>query len=352
MKNRISLLILIFTIISMMMTGCKMLPQKEVIKAAPVLKEYEPQTYKLVTVEKGTVALEKDIDCTYAQMMEEDLSFNLTGVMVSHIYYSAGDSVKKGDLLAELNIDSLEEELGEAEYNIGEMNLLISQNKELSDLEIKKQKLVSEQSGLSKDDAKEAADAIKSKYDAIIESYKDSLFIAETQKASVSKKIENHRIYAGMDGTISYIKQTSISVKNDVIIKIIDDNQSAFVAPADDTSYFTEGEEVTVVTADNSYDAIVHLPTGKDGSMYFQLKIPDLNIDIGEKGSVHLELEKHENTLYLPARVVHKAGDSYYVYYVDETGVQNMKTVEVGIENEDNIEITNGLDNGEAVIDK
>ncbi len=54
--------------------------------------------------------------------------------------------------------------------------------------------------------------------------------------------------------------------------------------------------------------------------------------------------------MYLPDSAVNKMGDSYIVYYEDENGLKSAKEVTVGLKAENKIEITSGLEFGDAVI--
>ena len=61
-------------------------------------------------------------------------------------------------------------------------------------------------------------------------------------------------------------------------------------------------------------------------------------------------IEEHNDVLYLPDSAVNKMGDSYIVYYEDENGLKSAKEVTVGLKAENKIEITSGLEFGDAVI--
>jgi macrolide-specific efflux system membrane fusion protein len=344
----------IVIISSQLLTGCGLLPQEGESQIAPVLATYEADNSDFVYVDRGDIVLEKKIKCTYSQLSETDLSFPITGKTIDKVYFSAGESVKKGDLLAQLKIGDIDKDIDTANYSVGRFHLLLSQTKELMNLDIAKQQIISQGSDLSKKEASIASDSIKKQYEASIQSYEDSLHIAEMELASLNDKKETYRIYATMDGTLSFVKKNmegSTSKKGDTVFTIIDSSSGAFRTETDDTSIFTEGNEITVTTESNSYQAVTSL-SKEAGVVYFKLVTPDYELKFGDSGTIQLILDQSQDVLYLPSAIVHKMNNSYYVYYLDETGVQNMKPVEIGLIGDEKVEITSGLEYEEAVINR
>lgn len=340
---------------SQLLTGCGLLAQKEEPRLAPVLKSYEAENYNMVYVDRGDIILSEKIYCTYSQLNEEALSFSLTGKTIEEVFYSTGDSVKKGDLLAELEFGNIDNEIGNLEYTTGKSKLLLSQIQELIDLEITKQQIISTGSHLTNEDSKKAISSIKKPYESSTQSYQDSLYIEEMKLTALREKKKIYRIYAGMDGTLSYVKGDlagSQSKKDEVIFNIIDSTSGAFRAESEYALSFKKGDEVTVYTNKSSYEAIA-APSKEDKKViYFQLVTPDLELEIGDKGNVQLTLEEQTDILFLPGTSVQKMDHSNYVYYLDETGVQNIKLVKTGLEGDGKVEIISGLEYGEAVIKK
>ncbi|MBE3553873.1 MAG: hypothetical protein IMW85_02515 [Thermicanus sp.] len=75
----------------------------------------------------------------------------------------------------------------------------------------------------------------------------------------------------------------------------------------------------------------------------------------GMTGEAVITVQEKQGVLYVPIEAVQKRGDQYMVITAsgnarNTEGNIQMKQVEVGISNEDYIEITNGLSEGEEVI--
>jgi membrane fusion protein, macrolide-specific efflux system len=341
--------------VSQLLTGCGVLPEKEEPKLSPILKEVETQDYNYVYVEQGDIVLKETIYCTYSQLNEESLSFPFTGKTIKNVYYSTGDTVKKGDLLAELDLGSTESDIKNLEYSIGKTNLLLSQAKELMSLDIEKQQIIAKDLLLSEGERKQAISNVKNQYNQTINSYEDSLYISNMKLESLKEKCKSYRLYASMDGTLSYVKKNlegSQTTKDDVLFTIIDNSTGAFKAETEFADKFKEGEEVIVTKNNIKYPVKVMHSSTEENVVYFNLITPDLQLDIGNNGYVDLILDERLDTLYLPSSVIYKMNDSYYVYYIDETGVQNIKTVEIGIQGDGKVEILSGLNYNDAVIKK
>lgn len=341
--------------ISQILTGCGILPEKEELKLSPILNEVESQDYNFVYVEQGDIVLKETIYCTYSQLNEESLSFPFTGKTIKNVYYSTGDTVKKGDLLAELDLGSTESDIKNLEYTIGKTNLLLSQTKELMSLDIKKQQIIAKDTLLSVDETTKAVQAVKNQYQQTINSFEDSLYINNMKLEALKEKCKSYRLYANMDGTLSYVKKNlegTQTTKDDVLFTIIDNSTGAFKAETEFADKFIEGEETIVTKSNVKYPVKVVHSKNETNVIYFELITPDLQLDIGNNGYVDLILDERLDTLYLPSSVIYKMNDSYYVYYIDETGVQNIKTVEIGIESDGKVEILSGLNYNDTVIKK
>jgi len=171
------------------------------------------------------------------------------------------------------------------------------------------------------------------------------------------KEKEDSIIYAGMDGTVSYVKsqlEGSISVKDETAIKVIDSSECAFrLEDPEGSNYYLEGDKVTIVNSIDSkkiYETTV-LPKGEEeGIIYFQLDSPDFELSVGSRGTTTVVLEERKDVLALPSIAVHKTDEYYYVYYIDDNGIRSIKEIEIGLIGDDLIEITDGLALDDVVV--
>jgi len=99
------LLIIMFVII--FTSSCSFIPREEEVLAPP-LKEPPKITYDYIELKRGTI--EEKVQCTgyFVSVNQKDLSFKNQSGRLKGIYVKLGDKVKKGDLLAELFNENLE----------------------------------------------------------------------------------------------------------------------------------------------------------------------------------------------------------------------------------------------------
>ena len=85
-------------------TGCALLPQEEHLPDAPVLRAFTGEQHTLIAVARGDIVREEAITCSYDASQQELLSFPVGGEKIAELYIRPGSQVKKGQLLAELDV--------------------------------------------------------------------------------------------------------------------------------------------------------------------------------------------------------------------------------------------------------
>mgnify|MGYP003310705312 CR=1 FL=1 len=86
----------------------------------------EESIYTLAVVAVNNVVKTDKIRCTYRQVNDEELSFQVSGKNVETLYVTTGDMVKKGQLLVELTGCNRDDEVEQLEYQIKRNELLLS----------------------------------------------------------------------------------------------------------------------------------------------------------------------------------------------------------------------------------
>ena len=323
---------------------------------------------KLDVVRRGDVTNYAEINCNYRQLDESNLAFATGGERIYRVYTEKGCEVKKGDLLVELDVRSMEDAIKDLEYDLTYQKLMLDQIKEKRefDLAARNQRFQLRLGELS--DAEQIAEeqkiynndveTIKSSYRTQTEDANDQTSILQNRLDTYKQKISNGRLYATMDGVVTFVKddlQGSICEKDEKIITIIDNSQCAFITT--DMKYkdcFKEDTPVKIKTgvgdAAVEYEAYPSNMKEWKEEMVFKLSGNFLDLEIGTRGKINLELETSKDTLLLSKRAVHKAEDKYYVYVEDQEGFQTIKYVEIGLGNSENIEILSGLNEGDFVI--
>lgn len=126
--------VLAAVIFSFLLSACSLLP-KEAEVLAPPIQEPQKVTYETIEVKKGTI--EKKIRCTgyFKSVIQKYLFFQSRGGRLKEIYVKQGDQVKKGDLIAELDTDSITNDIALQQIQMKKSQINYDRLKTQSDLE-------------------------------------------------------------------------------------------------------------------------------------------------------------------------------------------------------------------------
>ena len=355
--------------ISLFFSACSLLPAEEELPQAPILYQQEEVFYETVTVSRGNLALEKVFSSTYQPAQEEKLAFPFNGQAIGSIYVQRGDTVKAGDLVAELDNTWLRGQVDSQKRVIASLELQISQARD--NLAVLNRKLEILRSGAETEPERYAAEmaAVRTRIGNLnddIDYLRSLLSIEGTRLEELQDELRSRQLYAGFDGTVRYILDTgggtAYSRKDQAVCILADYSNSAFVGTYEE-NVFTEGQYVNLVYNRADHEAVVsrvvveEIP-GKDPedppqtavTVYFTLTTPDATISVDTRGTVRAVVDSRENVLLLPEVCVHNPDGAAYVYYLDSEGLRQAREVTVGLEANGMIEILSGLTEGEAVL--
>lgn len=329
-----------------------------------VEQEEEPIAYTLGTVSIGDVEKTLRLRCVYQQLHDEDVSFQVSGKIISKVYVKEGDIVKKGQLLAELSGGSLQDEIDRLEYQIDRNNLLLEQTLADKQNEIDLQNLHFElwtkQSWDDVVNLREALATIEKNYKYTIEDYQDAIALDQKQLQSLKAEASQSYLYAGMSGTISYIMddlEGSTCAKDKVIMKIIDSSECLFaVEQPEYATYFTDGIGVELNinsgSASGNYTVYPYQKKNWTDKLLFSLsdesEIP--TIEVGTTGMLRMVLEQKSQVLTVPLTAVHTADGKDYVYILGENNLREVQWITTGLYGDDTVEVIDGLSEGDTVI--
>lgn len=352
MKKILLLLLAVF----LMLSGCGVFPQEQSYQSAPTIPPYTHEEWKFAYAHRGDMVLTESVICTYSPAQTETLSFSVSGLLYDEIFVAAGDSVKKGQLLAQLDISAVQQEIEQCQLALKKVELQMKALEENRALELQRQKL------LNADEA--AIRQINDRYDLQKQALQDEEDIARMQLEECDEKIRARQLYAKIDGTVTYvrnIKPGDRSAAGERVIAIEDSVSSVFQAESKNWSKVLPGEEY-VITVKNETFAVVAVSEqelgipetpkkeGVSATVYLRLKDAALQLEEGDRGMLELVLDTRENVLMVPETAVVKAKGKTIVYYQDENGLKVYKTVEIGLTANGMTEIVSGLTEGERVI--
>ncbi len=339
---------LMFMLVLFLCTSCRLMPVEEELPAAPVIRSYKGEEYRQASVQRGDLVLTKAVRCTCIPMRRENLSFSLGGVIIDRIYVSEGQQVQAGELLAELAMGDLGEQIRTLEN-------------ELQVLKLKKEQLLEQQTMENQWQDTSNGDLLAGVEQQLRE-VEDDLYIQELRLEEKKAERQERQIYAGIDGTISYvqkIKSRQCSVKGETIIIISDKTTALFTVEGADALYFPIGTQTVIRCQDREFGAFaveasgLGMPDkGEAGEpiAYLKMTEPDLFIKNGAEGSIRITLETREQVLYVSKKAIKTANGAQFVYMQDEDGLKIRQTVTTGLVSGDFIEITSGLAEGDRVI--
>lgn len=326
-----------------------------------IFTEDEPkELFSYTYVQRGDVRLTHEIPCKYIQTKSEDDSFVVKD-LIKAVYVTEGDIVKKGQLLAELNNDGSDENIKDSTYIIEKNNLLIKQGKEQMDLDLQEARnlyRITENTSTDKAAYSKKVNELKNNYGEQLEEYDNAIEVEKLKLASYEKKNKESKIYAGMSGTVSFIKPDligSYSTPEETVISIVDNTDCVYVSDEMDyKSYFTSSDLVDLHVGVGSNEKVYHVMpahiTSWKNQMVFTLKDAAYTPKIGDTGYLYALLKLSKDVLYLDNNAVHKANDEYYVYILDDQGNRVMQPVTIGLQGDVSTEIVDGLREGEQVI--
>ncbi len=333
--GRLRIFSLIFIVVLMtVFSGCTFFPKEEEVLAPPI-KVPDKITYETVEVKKGNIVSEIRVQGTFVSVSQKDLYYKDRGGRLEVVHVSLGDVVKKGDLIAELETDSIENDILLQEIALKRAQ--ISYNNANIRYEIE---------GGSKTEVELAQLDVDSN---------------QIRLNSLKKELESTKLHASIDGRVAYLSDIKLGEyvnAYQTIVRIADPNKLQLLYSGDKASSFELGMDVNVDFDGGHYTGKVvmtpkSIPDDADESLKeaVQIAVDNLptDISIGKMVTIRLILESQSNVNIIPKRVVSNFGSRKFVNVLKDN-IREERDIEVGIENNMEVEVIKGLEPGELVI--
>ena len=344
------------------LTSCALLPEEETVRTAPVLRETQPETYKMFTVQRGDLIQNEKVSAKYVPVRKESLSFKLLGEYVDRVPVSVGEYVEEGQLLGWLRVDDIETRIGETEADMDEVSLRRAYLEQEYALALQETQVKTE--GMGREDAAKAMEDLEESFAARREELEDRMQLLSLTLETLNADLELRQIRAPFAGTVTYVREYEeghLTEYAETAVTIADSTQTVFRAETRNWTAFHEGDrhiievnkeqhELEVVSEETLGIEKQEKQEGKKAYVYFRMTDPILGLEDGDYGVIDIELERRENVLYVPASAVMTAGDMQLVYYQRKDGLKGYKEVLTGSTIGKYIEITAGLAEGEEII--
>lgn len=317
------------------LSGCYFLPDEEEILEVPNVKASEVK-YTTITAKKSDLVKQIIYSGKVESLNTTELSYENQGGKIKRIHVSAGDRVSDGDLICELDT-------GDLEYQIKDKELRIKKA-ELQKKILKKNKA----------------------FQAEIDNAQVEIDILKNELNQLNEQLDNSFLYAEGSGTVSAL--TSLSAGDEIAagesVASIVDSESLFLAiqpNQDNINRYKMKQKLQIKYNNKYYSGKVYMipweipekSNQKFEADYVYIKFTGNNIPsnaIGNIADAVLVLDKAENVISVPTRLIKTVNGQKIVYILNENGEKEAREVETGIETATATEIKSGLQEGDEVV--
>lgn len=327
-------LILLTVMISSLLSGCYFFPKEEEVLAPPI-KVPDKVTYETITVEKGTI--ENTIRCpgTFVSVSQKDLFYKERGGRLEEVFVNLGDNVKKGDLIAQLETDTILNDI------------------KLQELELKKAQIAydSEKTRLDIEGGSKTA----------LELAELNLQASQIRLDDLKTQLDHTRLVSPIDGEIVYITDVRLGEyinAHQTVVRVADTTKLQLKYSQDKIASFDLGMKASVEIDNKQYVGEVvmtpgNLPSDADEAARksVMLAVENLpsDVQIGNTATISLTLEKQDNVIVLPKQVINNFVGRKFVNIL-KNDIREERDVELGIQTDTEVEVIKGLEVGELII--
>ena len=300
-------------------------------------------------IEVGATSIEEFINTTGTvyPLMEVSLFSEMTGEYLLKVNPATGRAYALGDYVVEgATIIKLEDE---EYYN----NLRIKSKEvdyEISKQEYQKQKSLYEKGGTTLRELKNSEiNLINTEYDI------------EANKINLAKMtIESP--FSGVIAELPYFTNGTRVNNNVMVVKVVNYNNLYLETnlPEKYFSNISKGLKVYVTSYTNPLDTLIGKitqisptidPAARTFKCFVEVNNRELKLLPGMFAKADMVINSSENTIVIPKDIIINRNRNQIVYVV-EKGIAKERMITTGLENENNIEITSGLEVEESIVSK
>lgn len=349
LKKRIKRYLLLgFTFpVAVCFSSCSFFPKEEVAKPLAFYKEETVKKYDTVPVRRGSKKSEENITCVLKSAKTVELSFQVDGFAMDRVNVQEGSPVRKGELLAQLDLSDLEQKKTDTKREQENKKNEIEHNEKL--LEIKRRGLQYIEDNETRENCQSEIKGIVNK----IASLKQEYAIECRQYEYMNQKMKERRIYAPMDGIVTDLLELDPGEaprKGQKYITVSGDNM-VFQNEKAITSKVKEGQAVTLKVNNMPYKAHIVKVSGKQGHFNISVQMDEKkNFEKGTLGKIQFMEEGFQDSLYIPSSCIFEINKKPAVYLVDENQIRHVVWIERGITAGQYTQIISGLKEGDNIV--
>ena len=374
---------LVFAIVTGCRFGNKLPPEPEPLAA----NEGFLDGFERAIIQRGDVVLQVTFTGEVNLTRQSELFFAQDGRLKT-LAVQNGDFVRAGAVVAMLDIDDLMIELTQAEWDleIVRKNHAIAKDERAYARQLAEQDVKITELTLASLLAKELAEpgTIPSEKLAEIEQQltqaqlelkrldrtdeleqQKELIAAEVQVAQLQEQLEESRLVAPFDGNIYLLMSTDDLHRlplgaYEPVMRLVDPTSLRIEATpaASDLEWLAEAMPVSValtyrpgVVLPGVIDSLPY-PYGNGGDPFARITVPaeeQHKLRVGGAVQIQVEVQRHNNVLWLPPHMLQKMGVYSYATVRDGQQLRDVR-VDTGLQNADRVEILSGLQENEIVI--
>lgn len=328
-------------------TGCSLLPNEDEEEVLPVITPPTISKKPEYEVRLEPITLHVNAVGKIMSQREEALYFTEEGLHIKNILVKAGDTVKQGDTLIELDVSSLEKDLRKKQLDFRQQELAMKETlrtkEEIGEIEFEKAAIVFEEQRQDLIDLQQkiADGTLKAPFSGTIISL-------SAEKGAVVKAYESLGMISDTSALVvaaSFSKEDlekiSVGMKAEVDINAIGKVDGKVKVMPVNTGNSNDNNNGGNPSANK--DSI-------DKYLIIELdKWPD-DVERGRPLSAKIVTQRKEDAVVIPISALRSVGSRTYVQIVEEDGSKREADVEVGLQTSTDVEILKGLTPGQKVV--
>ncbi|WP_256761162.1 efflux RND transporter periplasmic adaptor subunit [Cohnella sp. WQ 127256] len=318
------------------LAGCSLLPREEEALNPPLVKPAQ-ENYTTVNVAKGSIVKSINGSGTFESIQTDVSQFTGQGGRIDKILVKSGDVVKKGDVLVQLILDGLDLKLKEQQLALekAKYGFQLARNAEEQELKIAQLLLEIEQI----------------KYDRLSEEY------------------SNKQLVAGIDGQVVFaetLKEGDYIEAYQTLVIVADPNNLRIAIRVDNPADIREVE--VGVAADITYKQdkvvgkVVQTPSSSPETLnkdlaekyaktiYIEVPKQPKNVSIGSMADVKIITQQRDNVLKIPRSGLRSYLGRNFVRVLEDGKRLREVDVETGLTGSTEIEVVQGLTEGQVIV--
>ncbi len=323
-------------LLAVSLSGCSLLPAEDAELQPPLVKPAQ-ENYRTEAARKGTITKELGGNGNFVSVLTEAAQYTGQGGRIDKIDVSAGDKVKKGDVLARLTLDGM-------------------------DLQLKEQELALERAKYAyKNTPKGDADARR------IASLQ--LEIEELKYKRLKAQFDSKILTAAIDGQVTFaesLKEGDPVEPYQTLVMISDPTRlrlALSIDPGTDLSKVDVGTGAEVTIDKKAYAAkVVQTPGSAPATLNKELADKNArtiyldvgglagDVEIGSLADVRIITQQREDVIIIPKNGLRSYMGRTFVRVLEEGNRLREVDVEAGITGSTEVEIVKGLEEGDVIV--